>query len=233
MNSMLFILGTGKQRNNTHLGKISENTVWQLDSNVFCRSLDDKKSMIKVYKASPKILAIILLLPSWFSMIFSNVEFSVLFFKFQILKPFVPSASTFLHSITLEPTSDWAPKLSWVCWSQHRQTKHNEPLTPLTFLQENITNTTEIWLFLNIHLLSCSFLPFGGALLVLLCSSLLLHSFRGPPSRYLFSQELFTRAPPSQPKDLMDMSPWVLQRCLKYKTSKMEIILYSLNSPLF
>ena len=63
MNSMLFVLGTEKQRNNTHLVKNSENTVWQLD-NVFCRSLDDKRSMIKVHKASPKILAIILLLPS-------------------------------------------------------------------------------------------------------------------------------------------------------------------------
>ena len=104
MNSTLFILGTGKQRNNTQLGKNSENTVWQL-RNVFCRSLNDKTSMIKVHKASPKILAIILLLPSSFSKIFSNVEFSVLF-KLQILKPFVPSASTFLHSITLEPTSD-------------------------------------------------------------------------------------------------------------------------------
>ena len=64
MNSMLFVLGTEKQRNNTHLVKNSENTVWQLDNNVFCRSLDDKRSMIKVHKASPKSLAIILLLPS-------------------------------------------------------------------------------------------------------------------------------------------------------------------------
>ena len=43
MNSTLFILGTGKQRNNTQLGKNSENTVWQLD-NVFCRSLNDKST---------------------------------------------------------------------------------------------------------------------------------------------------------------------------------------------
>ena len=29
---MLFVLGTEKQRNNTHLGKNSENTLWQLDN---------------------------------------------------------------------------------------------------------------------------------------------------------------------------------------------------------
>ena len=186
MNSTLFILGTGKQRNNTQLGKNSENTVWQLD-NVFCRSLDDKRSMIKVHKASPKILAIILLLPSWFSKIFSNVEFSVLLFKLQILKPFVPSASTFLHSITLEPTSDWAPKLSWVCWRQHSQTRHKEPLTPLTFSARKHNKHNKNLAFLKHSPPQLFFQPFGGVLLVLLCSPPLPHSFRGLPSSYLFS----------------------------------------------